>query len=377
MKILHIITSLTVGGAERFLHKLLAGGLASVHDNQIICLGSSAVFGVEIEKLGVPVTYLNMQNGRPSLAAFRQLNKCIKNFSPDIIQGWMHHGNLMASIGAIFATNKPKIIWNVRQTVYDLKSERLNTRWVIRLNSFISNQPKTIIYNSKLSRAQHEDLGFKKTFGVFLPNGFDVDHWTDNSDNAAATRKILKINKDVKIISFAARYHVNKDIPTFLTSLQKILSLNNDVHCVILGRDTGPENHMLKPYYDQLPLERIHFLGQRNDMEKLLPAFTIHCLSSKKGEAFPNILGEAMACGVPCVSTNVGDSSYVLGDSGIVVPPEDPEKLALAVLDILNEAPSQYLERRQLARNRIFNKFSISKVTKSYIELYDTIYNES
>lgn len=372
MKTLHIITTLTVGGAERFLYTLLSSNLGQVSENQVICLSDTGHFGAQLEALGITVTCLNMKFGSPSFSALLKLRKKIKQFKPDVIQGWMYHGNLMATISQLLSFNKAPVAWNVRYSLYDLSTERTNTQWVIRANKWLSGHAKIIIYNSKISRRQHENFGFKTQKGQVISNGFDVKKWTPNEIAKKQIRYELNVKDEIKLIGFMARFHVVKDVPNFLIALKQILSQTNNTECIMIGRNLGPENTELAPYFTDLPMHRIHILDERNDIPDILPALHVHCLSST-AESFPNSIGEAMACGVPCVCTDVGDSAHLIGETGIIVPPSDSQKLANAVLSLLSENKEDHTNRKIRARDRIVNNFSLSKISKIYLQLYKSL----
>lgn len=373
MKILHVITGLNVGGAERALHTLLCGGLAAHCENQVISLSDVGFYGSKLEMLGVPVTCLNMRAGRPSLAAIRVFRKKLREFAPDIIQGWMYHGNFMASLGAVLAPGKPVVVWNIRQSLYDLAAEKPGTQWVIRANKWFSGQPQHILYNSHVSRKQHEAFGFKPKQGRVIPNGFDTQMWKPDAAAARDTRQMLGVTNDTKLIGYVARYHPMKGIPVFLQALAPVLVENSKVHCVMVGRNLGPKNNALAPYFAKLPMNRIHILGQRDDVAHLMPAFDVFCLSSIRGEAFPNVLGEAMACGVPCVSTDVGDARLIAGETGCVVPRSDPQEFTKALQITLSKSEEEHRVLREGARRRIKENFSLPTIISHYIELYRSL----
>ena len=371
-KILHIITGLNVGGAERFLHVLLAGGLATHCENRVISLSDMGEYGSKLEALGVPVTCLGMLSGRPSIQAIRVLRRSLREFQPDIIQGWMYHGNLVASLAAKLSPGKPLVVWNVRHSLYDLEAEKRGTQWVIRLSKWISRQPRHILYNSHLSRQQHQNFGFRPANGAVIPNGFDTRQWKPGAEARQFTREMLGLDETDVLLGFVARYHPMKDVPTFLQAMGLLMPKDARLHCVMVGRDIGPDNANLAPYFAELPMDRIHILGQRDDVPRLMPGFDVFCLSSNS-EAFPNVLGEAMACGVPCVSTEVGDSGHVVGDTGTIVSASYPEALADALGSIISMNAASRQAKGEAARHRIVEKFDLPKIIKRYIDLYNLL----
>ena len=172
LKIIHIITTLSTGGAEQTLYRLLAGGLEKYFHNLVISLSDEGVFGPLIRDLGIPVHTLRMRKGLPSVRSVYELRKVATKFQPDVIQGWMYHGNLAAWLARHLAPGRPALAWNIRNGLYRLENEKPITRLVIRANRFLSGAPESILYNSSLSRKQHEAFGFNISRGRLIPNGF-------------------------------------------------------------------------------------------------------------------------------------------------------------------------------------------------------------
>ena len=185
-------------------------------------------------------------------------------------------------------------------------------------------------------------------------------------------RRLLNTEKYV-LIGFVARYHPMKDIPTFLQALGRLMPKDKRLHCVMVGRNIGPENAALAPYFAKLPMDRVHILGQRDDIPRLMPGFDVFCLSSVRGEGFPNVLGEAMACGVPCVSTKVGDSGHLIGDTGTIVSASNPQALADALESVVSMNTTSRQAKGEAARHRILENFSLPNITKRYIDLYNLL----
>jgi glycosyltransferase involved in cell wall biosynthesis len=178
LKIIHIITGLATGGAERALYNLLQGGLSTEFDSYVISLSDKGTMGSQIEALGVSVITLNMRAGRPTLAGLLKLRSVIKTLQPDLIQGWMYHGNLAPTLARFFMANKPSLVWNVRQSLYQIKDEKSLTALVIKANRFFSTIPDALLYNSQLSRQQHEAFGFSAEKGRVIPNGIDLQRFS-------------------------------------------------------------------------------------------------------------------------------------------------------------------------------------------------------
>lgn len=370
-RILHITTGLNVGGAERFLHTLLTGELRHDFDNLVISLMDLGHYGPLLQAKGVEVHTLGMNPGKPSFRSLVTARKLVRSIRPDLIQGWMYHGNLMSELVA----GKTKTIWNIRQSLYDLGREKRGTQLVIRANRFLSRRPSKIVYNSELSRDQHEQFGFSDR-SLVLSNGFSPEKWKPNPMARKELRRELGIPEEAPIVGYVGRYHPMKDIPVLLKACTEILDRDKKVHVVIVGRELTADNREIAPFFERMQMDRVHLLGQRSDIPDVMPAFDLSCLTSRWGEGFPNVIGEAMLCGVPCVSTDVGDASRVIGSCGKIVPSANPTAFAEAVLELLNMPAFERTGLGSKARDRISGEFSLKNITDHYRTLYTALLKE-
>ena len=215
-RIIHLITGLAGGGAERALLNLLRGSLADKFECHVVSLGGEDLIGPKIRALQVPVTMLEMPRGRPSFSGVMKLRRLIKEQQPDVLQGWMYHGNAAALLGQKFATGRPRLIWNIRQTLYSLTNEKPITRQVIRANRIFSSMPEAIIYNSHRSRKQHEEFGFNAHGGQVIPNGIDIDQYSYSESYRQWVRSNLGIPASARVVGHIARLHPMKDHRSFL-----------------------------------------------------------------------------------------------------------------------------------------------------------------
>lgn len=368
--VLHIITGLATGGAERALYNLLQGGLSTKFNSHVISLSDAGNIAPQIEALGVPVTTLGMRTGRPSLAGLLKLRTVIKQLQPDLIQGWMYHGNLAATLARSMHSERAAVVWNIRHSLYQLKNEKLLTRQVIRANRFFSSSPDALLYNSHLSRQQHEVLGFVANKGQVIPNGIDLKRFSFSEDARQRIRAELSIPAEALVVGHVARFHPMKDHTNFLQAAERVALRYPHAHFLLSGCDVSPENASLKQKIPASLKSRCHLLGERSDVADLMSAMDVLCLCSAWGEGFPNVLGEAMAVSVPCVATDIGDSALVVGDCGVVVKPQDKMALAVGIESLLGLPAT---ERRLLggqARRRIEDKFALGAIVERYAALY-------
>lgn len=329
-------------------------------------------FGAKIAALDVPVHTLGMSPGSPSPAALILLRKLVRTIRPDLLQGWMYHGNLAASVARVMAIGKPALVWNIRQSLYDISNEKPGTRVVIRAGKMASRQPDHILYNSHVSRAQHQAFGYHAAHCDVIPNGFDTTILQPDAAARDLMRSALGLVPGDKLVGFIGRYHPMKDIPNFLQAMAGLMAADPHVHCAIIGQDAGPENPDLAPYFKVLPEVRVHVFGRRDDVAQLMPGFDLLCLSSIS-EAFPNVVGEAMACGVPCVTTDVGDCRHIVGDTGRIVATSDPMALCRALGEMLPLDEGAWLSFGRKARVRIASHFSLAATVDKYTNLYESI----
>lgn len=372
MKILHIITGLNTGGAERALCALLAGGLAERFNCAVLSLADEGSMGEPIRELGVPVHMLGIRAGASGPGSLLKLRRLVRQLRPDVIQGWMYHGNLAASVAACLAPDRPALAWNVRHCLYDLANERPLTRQVIRVNRALSRCPGAIIYNSRLSREQHERFGFAAERGVVVPNGFDLTRLRPDLEAGMAVRREFGLPLDVTVVGHVARFHPMKDHASFLRAAVRVARENSSAWFLLVGRDVSPENPALADIVPQGLLGRFVFVGERSDPHRLMQAMDVFCLSSWS-EAFPNVLGEAMACGVPCVTTHVGDSADIIGNSGVVVPPYDSQALASGLQTMVRKSREKRRALGCAARARVKTHYGLDSVVRQYADLYRNI----
>lgn len=371
-KILHIITTASVGGAELMLCRLLERSDPSHHDSAVLSLMTPTSLKERLESLNLPLYTLDMKPPLPGLKSIRKLRRILQEFQPDLIQGWMYHGNLAASVGARLAGFKGPVLWNIRHSLHDMSFEKPSSRLTIRMNAKLSKHPRAIIFNSCASIEQHEAIGFASDRSVFVPNGVDSDLYRPHPELRQEVRAELGIAESAPLIGMIARYHPQKDPVNLLKAVAIIAEQQPDVRLVIAGRHFDQDNNLVLAAIADLGLEdQVQLLDRRDDIPRLLAAMDVVASPSAWGEGFPNALGEASAAGVPCVATDIGDSARVIGDCGRVVQPRDPEALAAALIDVLNLEPARKRQLREAARRHITDNFKLDVIAKRFSKLHD------
>ena len=384
--ILHVITTLNVGGAEGMLLKLLSGMNNERFANQVVSLTDVGPIGEQISAQGIPVYALFMPNGRVTASGLVKLWRLLYTLRPRILQTWLYHADLLGLIFGKLACIK-SICWNIRCSYHDLKKYRSSTKWTIKMCSIFSPVPDVIICNSYRGRKFHVGLGYRAKRWSVIPNGFDLNKF--KPDQIARTKLLHELglthclNKGndkgnngnrnpPMLIGLIARYDPMKDHSTFIKSACSLLKERKDAHFVLVGRNVKWENTLLAKDIPDIWKSHFHLLGERNDIAKITAGLDI-ATSSSYGEGFPNTVCEAMACEIPCVATDVGDSARIVGATGRVVPPKDPGALAMAWRDMIDMGEEGRRMLGAAARKRVMDHFELSQIVKKYEALYTSL----
>lgn len=370
IEIFHLITSLDVGGTETMLHRLLSFMDKRKFRNRVVCLTGIGLVGREMQRSGIPVYALNMPTGRVRTAALATLWNLLRRNRPDILQTWLYHSDLLGLILGK-AAGVRHLCWNIRCSYMDLDRYHATTRWTLRLCSLLSNFPDRILTNSVEARSFHVKLGYRSSGWNVIPNGFDLDRFRpDPAARAFLLRELgLEREPDPFLIGFMARYDPMKDHATFIEAASRLLERGRDVHLVLAGTGVDPRNEALVRRIPARWERRFHLCGRRDDIERVTAGLDVASLASH-GEGFPNVVCEAMSCGVPCVVVDVGDSARIVGDPRLVVPPRHPEALANALESVMNMPHETRKELGRAARHRIQTRFDIRRIADAYEMLY-------
>lgn len=364
--VLHVITGLSGGGAERTLFNVVRG-TKDRYETRVISLTDEGIYCQPLRDMGVFVECLRLGKFQWSLKPFC---RALKKFRPSVIQGWMYHGNLAACMIGSILPGRRAVLWNVRHSLYDLRREKPLTRQVIRLNRSLSSGADAVIYNSNVARRQHEEFGFCSERSLVIPNGFDLSQWGHDEGGESLSRQSLGLPDDALVVGHVARFHPMKDHEMFVRSTVELMQRYPRIYALLAGKGVDQKNLVLNRLIPEGVRQRFLLLGERSDVPALMRVMDVFCLSSRWGEAFPNVLGEAMASGLPSVVTNVGDCAEILGEGGIVVPPGDESEF-LGALERMISMPEPERERLgRKARNRIENNYNLEAIVNRYFEFY-------
>lgn len=370
MRIVFIITGLSVGGAEMMLYKIMQRIDRDKFYPFVVSLMDKGILGSRIEALGIPVIALGMERGFPSLFKFLNLIKILHKIRPDIVHTWMYHSDLIGGLAARMAGCK-KVIWCIRHSNLSKNENKRSTLWVVKLCALLSKfVPTQIISCSQRANEIHAENGYVKEKLHVIPNGFDLANFQPDETRRASMRIELGLPMDVPLVGLIARFDVQKNHLGFIEAAAKVHVKMPFVHFVLAGAGVDISNVKLNSAIAEKGLPRcMHLLGRREDVPQLMASLDV-LASSSHGEAFPNVLGEAMACGIPCVVTDVGDSAEIVGSTGVVVAAGDMDGLAQGLMHVL----SLPLEKKKLlqedARARVADRYEINCI----VHLYETFY---
>lgn len=348
----------------------LVSAQADPSEHHVVSLGDMGFYGERLRVIGVRVTALNMVRARDVLPCLMRLIRLLRADRPDVVQTWMYHADLLGGIAAAFAGIP--VCWGIRHS--DL-SERMKftTRLVARICAALSRKiPSLIISCSRRAAKAHSDFGYKGRFTV-IPNGLDIDEFVVPRCRGDALREKLGIPVEAPVIGHVGRGHPDKGHEILLNVLHFLSKAMPNAHFVLAGeglRAGAP--YLLRLTRGHEPLRNLHLLGARNDIAEVLRAMDVFILSSWT-EAFPNVLVEAMASGIPCVSTDAGDAEEVLGGTGWICPPGDVQSLVRAIELALSESRSDRSMRLSQARQRVRGCYSSERMVLSYSKAWASV----
>jgi len=375
MRVTHLITNLSTHGAQMMLYKLLSRMDRERFDPVVISMREGGPLAEKIEALGVPVHNARINLALPGPMSIWRLIRLVRYLRPDVIQGWMYHANLAAQLAGALNTEPVPVVWNIRGSSYVLRNEKPLTAATIWLGAKLSKLPVKIINNSKVSALKHEErLSYRAEKRLIIPNGFDTDVFIPSTEARISVRSELGLAADVLLIGLIARYHTMKDHVNFLQAASALLKAHPHTHFVLAGEGVDTHNKKLLELINRFGLSaQVHLLGERSDTARITAALDIASSSSAFGEGFPNVIGEAMACGVPCVVTDVGDSGWIVGKTGRVVPPRDAIALARAWQELIEMGDERRQSLGKEARQRVLENFSLDAIVRQYEALYEQV----
>lgn len=375
MRVLHVITALHVGGAETMLLRLLRasqGRLPATHE--VVSLTDRGEIGRRIEGLGIALHVVGMaRRGIPDPLSIARLASIVARGRADVVQTWMYHADLLGGLAA--AATGARLVWGIHHSTLDRADTPRLTRLTVAACARLSRWlPDAIVSVSGVGRDAHVAAGYDARKFVVIPNGFDLaEHQLDAAAREEVRRELGLTGREI-VIGLVARFDPQKDHLNFLRAAALLARRRDAVRFLLCGHGASPDNDTLASAIAREGLAgRVLLLGRRNDVPRVMNALDVATLSSAHGEAFPLVIGEAMACGVPCVVTDVGDSALLVGDTGRVVQPRDPAALARAWEALVDLGAEDRRSMGAAARTRIAERFGIAKIAEDYHALYERV----
>ena len=319
--------------------------------------------GMRIRKRGIRVCSLGMTRGRPSPAAVLRFTRLLRELRPSIVQSWLYHADLLALLA--IPVVGAQVVWNIRSAWH------LGIGGVVpRLCAWLSKLPSAVIVNSEAGQRVHAARGYRPRRWCLIGNGFDPSVFKPDQSARTGLRAELGLIADAPLIGLVGRWDPHKDHAMFLVAAAQLSVQRSDVHFALVGEGLTSGNAALCELIDDLNLgKRIHLLGRRTDIPRITAALDVAACTSI-AEAFPNVVGEAMCTGVPCVATDVGDCATVLGDSSTIVPARDHAALAAAWSRLLSMDQASRCAKGLEGRARIVKYYSLETVVEQYESLY-------
>lgn len=365
--VLHIITGLDTGGAETALLRLIIGSMHGQYRHQVVTLTAGGAMLPAFLKAGIQVRQMDLR--REPISGFLRLLRMMRKSRPDIVQTWMYHADLIGGLAARLSGNR-NVIWGIRTTGIAHGSRATAVvRWACAwLSSWV---PHTIVCVADASRRAHVDRGYDGARMVVVHNGFNLSGMP--AADAAALRMQCGFDDTHVVVGNLGRFDLDKDLENFVKAAGILAPDYPELRFMMVGYRSDAERTQLERWIARTGhAGRFALLRERSDAANCLAAMNLFCLSSRN-EGFPNVVGEAMAVGVPCVVTDVGDTALLVGDTGIVVPKEDPVALATGLRRLLEMTPQ---ERRALGwrgSERVREQFTVRHAQERFETLYGAV----
>ena len=363
--VVHIITGLQTGGAELMLSRLLARHEQSAFRHVVICLTGDGPTADPIREAGMKVHVLGLRPGLPNPLGVVRIAGIIRQEQAAVVQTWLYHADLLGGLGARLA--RRPVAWGVHHSSLEPATTSPGVLRVARACRRLAGVvPGCIVLCAESARRSHVDFGYPAARTIVIPNGFDLDQFRPDPDARASARAELEIGDGEILIGIVGRFVPLKNHQLFVEAAALVAAKCPTARFVMVGDGLDETNTELTTWIDATGhADRFRLLGRRSDTPRLLAGMDIVALTSKT-EAFPLVIGEAMATGVPCVSTDVGDAALLIGDTGCIVPSGDGGAMAAAMIELIALPVEQRLMLGWRARQRMACEFEIGTIAGRY-----------
>jgi glycosyltransferase involved in cell wall biosynthesis len=362
-KIVFIIRDLGYGGAQRQLITLVKNIDREKFDVTVIFFYADGFLQKDLEDNHIETVCLDKRERWDIFRFFWRLFGHLQRIQPDFLHGYLSESNLLTIFLKPFFPST-FIFWGIRDSNISFDSYDWLDRLIFELECLLSRFVDLIIVNSHAGQAYHLSHGFPANKMVVIPNGIDTERFQLDLEAGLLVRTEWGILKGTILIGLIGRLDPMKDHPTFLKAAALLCKEREDIRFVCVGTGSQSYGQELYQLAKELGInEKVIWAGGRADMYAIYNALDIVCSSSAYGEGFSNVIGEAMACGVPCVVTDVGDSAWIIGDTGVVVPPINPEALKTGITSLINVISSENYSTSHI-RQRIISDFSVFNLSR-------------
>ena len=370
MKIAFLIRSLDRGGAERQLVLLARGLRRAGHEVGVLTFYSGGALESELVSDGVPVIALRKSGRWNVFGFFARLVREVRRIRPDLLHSYLPTANLLALAVRPFV--RSKVVWGVRSSFVDLGRFDALTGLIYRVERRLGRFADLVVANSQAGIAVYGPDS-SRTNGVVISNGFDTAAFVPDAAAGAKVRAELGIGPGATVIGCVARIDPMKDHETLLEATAFALRQIPTIRLVCVGGGAKKTTERLRARANALGIgDNVIWTGERSNLCALYNAFDLATLSSR-GEGFPNVLGEAMACGVPCVASDVGAAAEIIGETGLVVPSGNAAALAAAWITMIKLLRGAGPAARMLARRRVVERFGTDALTERSLAAFQTI----
>ena len=374
VKVLHIISSLDIGGAEMMLYKLVSNHKKKNISHHIICLNKNGKLINRIRKLKIKVYCLNFTSILNFIKSLNLLISTVKMIKPDVIMTWLYAADLVG-IFLKFKFPNIKLIWNLRCSELKFPYLKLTTFFVIKILRLFSSYPNLLIANSYSGLKSHLNLGYKTKNKIVIPNGFDTNYFRPDLTLRKKLRLKYNISENDTVLGFIGKTTKIKGMDTFIEASAYAIKMKSNFKFVFIGPKLDRNNFELVNKLKKIKcFKNSILLGEQKQLNEVILILDILSLTSLS-EGFPNVIGESMSCQIPCVTTDVGDCKKIIGNYGIVTSSFNPKKIAsdwYKLYDLTKKDKTIY----KSCRKRIMNNYSIIKIVKQYNNIFLSLKNE-
>lgn len=374
LRICFLTRSLNYGGAERQLAALASGLKKRGHEVFVVLFYGGGALELDLRKHDVQVISLG-KGGRWDIAVFMwRLLGVLRRIRPDVCHTYLTVPNVIVSVLKPFL-HGARLVWGVRASNMELGHYDRLSRVADRLEAVFVRWADLVIVNSEAGREHAAARGFPADFLITVPNGIDLAAFRPERSRRLELRRSWGARDSDRLIGLVARLDPMKDHGTFLAAVEMFLSSGGVARFICVGDGPDDYRRVLQDEADRRGLrDYLVWVGTQSDMLAVYNALDLVTLTSAFGEGFPNVLGEAMACGIPCVATAVGDSAIIVGDAGIIIPVRDPAALAAAWRNALSRLDEEGETLCKRARAQIASRFGIqAMVTRCETLLVDLL----